>query len=62
MKTSYQIIDQTDSRALSDYLSREGVLLPPLLELIQDAKLAVDEIIALSGRVMIEALLQHRPS
>ena len=62
MKTSYRVIDKTDSRALSDYLSRQSVLAPPLRERIQEAKLAVDEIIVLGGRAVIEGLLPMGPS
>ena len=41
MKQGYQVADRRDSRALSEFLSRDGQLLLPLLELIErDAFLA----------------------
>ena len=58
MQISYLVIGKTDDQAFSDYLTREGVLPLPLLGLIQEAKLAVGEIIAPSGCAMIEAPLR----
>ena len=57
MKGSYRIIDQSDSEALAEALSKNGQLLLPMLELIQDAKMAVDQAIDVSGRATIQALL-----
>jgi len=57
MKTSYQIADVKDSRRLAEFLSREGQLLLPMLELIEQAELAVDELIDVMGRATVEAVL-----
>jgi putative transposase len=57
MKGSYQIIEQADSAELTEVLSKNGQLLLPMLELIQQAKMAVDEAIDVSGRATIQALL-----
>lgn len=57
MKQGYQVADRRDSRALSEFLSKDGQLLLPLLELIEKAELAVDELIDVAGRSTIEAVL-----
>ena len=40
MKKDYQITDRKDSRALAQFLSREGQALLPMLELIEQAVMA----------------------
>ena len=57
MKQAYQVADRRDSRTLSEFLSKDGQLLLPLLELIEKAELAVDELIDVAGRSTIEAVL-----
>ena len=57
MKQAYQVIERNDSRALAEFLSQDGQLLLPLLELIEKAELAVDELIDVAGRSTIEAVL-----
>ena len=57
MKRTYQIADRKDSRALAEFLSGEGQLLLPMLELIEQAEMAVDELIDVAGRATIEAVL-----
>ncbi len=57
MKKSYQIVQGRDSRALAEFLAKEGQLLLPMLELIEGAELAVDELIDVMGRATIEAVL-----
>ncbi len=58
MKAAYQITDRQDSRALAQFLSGEGQALLPMLELIEQAEMAVDELIDLAGRATIEAVLK----
>ena len=41
-KQNYQILDRKDSRKLAEYLSKDGQLLLPLLELITNTESAVD--------------------
>jgi len=53
----YQIATKEDSRKLAEFLSREGQLLLPMLELITQAEMAVDELIDVTGRATIEAIL-----
>ena len=57
MKASYQVVTPKDSRQLSEFLAREGQFFLPMLELITQAEMAVDELIDLAGRATIEAVL-----
>jgi transposase-like protein len=54
----YQIADRKDSRALAEFLQKEGQLLLPMVELIETAQAAIDEVIDVAGRATIEAVLQ----
>ena len=55
--TEYQIASPKDSRQLADFLAKEGQFLLPMLELITQAEMAVDEVIDVAGRATIEAIL-----
>jgi len=57
VKTSYQIADKKDTQKLAEFLSQEGQLLLPMLELIEQADLAIDELIDVMGRATVEAVL-----
>ena len=57
MNRDYQIINKKESRELAKFLSKEGQLLLPMLELIEQAEAAVDEVIDVVGRASIEAIL-----
>jgi transposase-like protein len=57
MKEMYTILSKKDSRELTRYLAREGQFLLPMLNLIQQAEAAVDEVIDVVGRSAIEAIL-----
>jgi transposase-like protein len=54
---SYQIADKNDSRKIAEFLSKDGQLLLPLLELICNTENAVDELIDVAGKAAIEAVL-----
>ena len=54
---SYQIADKTDSRKIAEFLSKDGQLLLPFLELICNTEQAVDELIDVVGKGAIEAVL-----
>lgn len=58
MSRNYHILEQKHREELSDYLSREGQLLLPLVELLETAEMAVDELIDVAGRSTIEAVLK----
>lgn len=56
-QTTYQIADKTDSRQLTEFLCKEGQFLLPMVQLICGAEMAVDELIEITGRAAIEAVL-----
>jgi len=56
-KTSYQVAPRTDSRKIAEYLSKDGQLLLPLLELVCNTERAVDQVIDVAGRAAIQAVL-----
>ncbi len=61
MSEGYQIAetgDRLSSEQLARMLSREGQWLLPLVELVEQAECAVDEVIDVMGRATIEAVLQ----
>jgi len=55
--SAYQSITPGDSRALTDFLSSNGQLLLPMVQLVTDARCAIDEVIDVTGRGCIEAIL-----
>jgi len=58
MGKNYHILDQKNREELSAYLmSRDGQLLLPLVELVETAEMAVDELIDVVGRSTIEMVL-----
>lgn len=56
-KRDYHIVDKADSKKLTEFLCKEGQLLLPLVELITDTEMALDELIDITGRAAIEAVL-----
>ncbi|MCH8158164.1 MAG: IS256 family transposase [Nitrospinae bacterium] len=58
MGKNYHILDKKHREELSEYLSREGQLLLPLVELLETAEMAVDELIDVACRSTIEAVLK----
>jgi putative transposase len=56
-QTTYQITNKTDSHKLTEFLCQEGQFLLPMVELIMGAEMAVDELIEVTGRAAIEAVL-----
>jgi len=55
--SEYQTISPGDTRALSDFLARNGQFLLPMVKLVEDARGAIDEVIDVTGRGCIEAIL-----
>jgi putative transposase len=53
----YQISEKNDSRNLAQFLSQDGQGLLPMVELLCQAEMAVDQIIDVAGRATIEAVL-----
>lgn len=58
MKRGYQVLTQKETRAMGEWLAKNGQLLLPMMELIEESRVAVDEVINVVGRASIEAILQ----
>ena len=58
MKRVYQIAERKDNRALTEYLARPGQMLLPMVDLIEQAQVAVEEFIEVLGRAALEAGLE----
>ena len=56
-KKLYQITDKLNSRKIAEFLSKDGQLLLPFLELICNTEQAVDELIDVVGKAAVESLL-----
>jgi transposase-like protein len=64
MTGTYQVVSRDETRArldsdqLAQVLAKDGQLLLPLLDLIEHAECAIDDLIDVMGRATIEAILQ----
>ncbi|HRU95220.1 MAG TPA: IS256 family transposase [Anaerolineae bacterium] len=61
MKRRYHTIDKQgkgNERKLAEFLVRHGQALLPMLELIEQSRLAIDELIEVMGRASVEAVLE----
>lgn len=61
MRRNYHTIDKqgkVGERKLAEFLVRNGQALLPMLELIEQSRMALDELIEVMGRASIEAVLQ----
>ena len=58
MNQVYQIVDRNDSRELSRLLSQDGQFLLPMVDLIEQAQVVVEEFIDVVGRAALEAVLE----
>jgi len=56
-KKLYQITDKVNSRKIAEFLSKDGQLLLPFLDLICNTEQAVDELIDVVGKAAIESVL-----
>jgi transposase-like protein len=56
-KQLYGIAGKSNSRKIADFLSKDGQLLLPFLELVCNTEQAVDELIDVVGKAAIEAVL-----
>jgi putative transposase len=57
MNGLYQVAGKTDTRKIAEFLSQDGQFLLPFLDLICNAEQAVDEVIKVTGKAAIEAIL-----
>jgi transposase-like protein len=58
MSKEYRKSEVVDSTELTRFLAEEGQLLLPMVELISEAKVAVDELIEVMGRATLGAVLE----
>ena len=60
MKRNYHTIDKQGKgeRKLAEFLVRNGQALLPMMELIEQSRMAIDELIDVMGRASIDAVLQ----
>ena len=58
MKRTYEVRDRADKRAIREFLKREGQFLLPMLELVEQTEVVIDEVIQVRGRATIEAVLE----
>lgn len=58
MKKEYRKSEGLDSRKLAQFLAEEGQILLPMIDLITEARVAVDELIDVMGRATIGAVLE----
>ncbi len=56
-KKLYKVASKNDSRKIAEFLSKDGQLLLPFLDLICNTEQAVDELIDVVGKAAIEAVL-----
>jgi transposase-like protein len=54
----YQVVTAADKRQLSDFLIREGQFLIPMVKLIEQSELAINQVIDVTGRACVEAILK----
>jgi hypothetical protein len=55
-KPAYQNTKKSNSRKIAEFLSKDGPLLLPFLELICNTEQAVDELIDVAGKAAIEGV------
>jgi len=61
MRQSYKIVSGKSSvghRQMAEFLAQEGQLLLPMVDLIEQAECAIDEVIDVMGRATVEAVLR----
>ncbi len=64
MTERYQIVSTNangglpDSQELAQFLAKDGQMLLPMLDLVEQAQCAIDELVDVMGRATIEAILQ----
>jgi len=58
MRRTYEVTDGKDKQAIAEFLKREGQFLLPMVELVETAELAIDDVVEVVGRATIEAVLE----
>ena len=57
MRTEYQVLSRNDSRKLAEYLASNAQIILPMVDLIEQSKVAVDQLIESVGRATVETVL-----
>lgn len=58
MSKDYQIIGKKDRRQIAKFLAANGQAVLPMVDLIEQSQMAIDELVETLGRATIEAVLQ----
>lgn len=58
MPQVYQIVSKKDSRTLAQFLAKNGQILLPMVELIEEAEMAVEEFMDVLSRAALHAVFQ----
>ncbi len=58
MEKPYHVVDARDREGLTNFLAKNGQALLPMMELIEQSQMAVDEVIDVLGRATIETVLR----
>ncbi len=58
MERRYHIIEKENTEAVREFLSKNGQALLPLVEQIEQAEVALDELIDVLGRATVEMVLR----
>lgn len=57
MNTDYHILEKKDSKELAKLLAENGQILAPMVDLIEQSQMAVDELLVNLGKATLEAVL-----
>jgi hypothetical protein len=57
VKSEYHIISKTDARQLAKRLASDGELIEPMVDLIENSRIAVEEMFDYLGRITLETVL-----
>ena len=58
MEEPYHIVEKKDTQRWAEVLAKNGQALLPMVELIEQSRLALDELVDQVGRATIEAVLR----
>jgi transposase-like protein len=58
VEKSYRVVSRDDRRTLARWLTKHGQGLLPLVELVESTELALEELVDVTGRATIEAVLE----
>ena len=53
---AYRIVDRSNSQLLREYLTKNGQILLPMIELIEGSRIAIDELINVLAQMSVEVV------